>query len=354
MKILSVMCLLAATTVGCGIDDADLANGALASFTLTPAATTTDRFTMAYSGSVTSGFRSEQPGTLTVKVDGQPVAQQAIDLSSALTQPIQITVPLAAEGPNAVSAEVAYQDATLSQDSVITVAIAIPMITFPTFTQTLNTGGLTAAGTIQVAPASGYAVDEVAVSADGGPWVPAVSDNAGGFLATMINPDIGDVDVAVRAQVSIDGHAEATIAHQTMHVNPIFSCTTPGASMLPSVELIRGQNNNNGQEDRVMTGYFGRPDQGHDVTFTILARSDINNTPTDITLVGQTLRYGFTDLLVGFPTGGLNCGNNPCTRGYDLRVLIDGVEHCKTSLRTTNGTPAPNDTAGFGFWREFP
>jgi len=353
MRTLSVMYLLAATAAGCGIDDADLENGALASFTLTPAATTTDRFTMAYTGSVTSGFTSAQPATLTVKVDGQPVVEQAIDLSSSLTQAIQITVPLAAEGPNAVSAEMAYQGATLSQDSVITVAMTAPMFTFPTFTQTLNAQGLTAAGTIMVAPAAGYTVDEVAVSADAGPWVPAVSDNAGGWVATMINPDIGDVDVAVRAQVSIDGHAEATIAHKTMHVNPIFNCTTPAASMLPSTELIRNQNNN-GQEVRVMTGYFGQPDQGHDVTFTILARPDINNVPTDITLVGETLRYGYTDILVGYPTARLDCGNNPCTRGYDLRVLIDGVEHCKTALRTTTGTPPSNDTAGFGFWREFP
>ncbi|MBS1125026.1 MAG: hypothetical protein H6Q90_7254 [Deltaproteobacteria bacterium] len=327
MRSFHAMFVVAATTAGCQVEDADLANGALSSFTLTPAATTTDRFSMDYTGTVTSGFTSERPATLLVKVDGQPVVQQAVDLSNQLSQPLQISVPLAVEGPNAVSAELEYQGATLSQDSVITVMMAAPTITIPTFTQTYTAHvGLRATGKVQVAAAAGYAVEEVATSTDDGPWQPATSDGIGGWDVVIADPDIGDVNVAVRAEVSIDGHATAAISHSTMHVNPIFNCGA-ASSMLPTTTLIR-QNSN---ENRVMVGYFGPPGQGHDVSFILTGNaSDFPGSPL-VTVVSETVAYGTVEIHAAFHTDPLRCVNNPCDTNYNLSAMVDGVVLCSTT-----------------------
>jgi len=341
MKPLHAMLMLVATTSGCQAEDADLENGALATFELMPAATTTDRFSMAYSGTVTAGFTSERPATLVVKVDGQPVAQQAVDLSEQLTLPLQITVPLAADGPNAVSAELEYYGARLSRDSVITVTMTAPTITIPTLTQThMAHVGLDATGKVQVTAAAGYAVDAVATSTDDGPWQPAVPDGSGGWDVVIVDPDIGDVDVAVRAEVSIDGHATAAIAHSTMHVDPIFDCAT-ASSMLPTTTLLR----QNSGENRVMVGYFGQPGQGHDVSFILTGNaSDFPGNPL-VTVVSETVASGSVEIHAAFNTNALRCANNPCDTSYNLSAMVDGVVTCST----TGGTGG----SFFGVVRDF-
>jgi len=339
MKTTNHLVLLAAVTAGCAVDDADLEHGALATFTLTPSATMTDHFSMAYTGSVTAGFRSEQPGTLIVKVAGQPVVQQAVDFSKDLTQAVQITVPLTAEGPNAVAAELDYQGATLSTDSVVTVSMTAPMITIPTFTQTYTPHvGLSATGTIQVAAAMGYSVTAVATSVDAGPWMPAIANSSGGWDATLVDPDIGDVDVAVRADVAIDGHSESTIAHATMHVAPIFDCTQAATSMLPSTTLLAtGFGGFATGENRVMVGYFGQPNKGHDASFILTGNApEFQGNPV-VTVVSSTVSFGTTEVHAAFNTGVLRCNPNnasSCDNPYDLSVMVDGVIVCSTTGRS--------------------
>jgi len=302
--------LLAAATAGCQVQDADLEHGALATFSLAPAATMTDHFSMMYTGSVTAGFRSEQPGTLTVKVDGQPVVQQAVDFSKDLTQALSITVPLTAEGPNAVSAELDYQGATLSTDSLVTVSMTAPTITIPTFTQTYTPHvGLAATGTIQVSAAAGYTVTAVATSID-----------------------------AVRAEATVDGHGESTIAHAVMHVAPIFDCTQPATSMLPSTTLLAtGFGGQATGENRVMIGYFGQPNRGHDASFILTGNApEFQGNPV-VSVVSSTVSYGTTEVHAAFTTGILRCNPNnanSCDNPYDLTVMVDGVVVCNTTGRT--------------------
>lgn len=338
MTTLKHILLLAAATAGCQVDDADLEHGALATFALAPAATMTDHFSMMYTGSVTAGFRSEQPGTLIVKVDGQPVVQQAVDFSKDLTQALTIAVPLTAEGPNAVSAELDYEGATLSADSLVTVSMTAPTITIPTFNQTYTPHvGLAAAGTIQVSAAAGYTVTAVATSIDAGPWMPATANASGGWDATLVDPDIGDVDVAVRADVAVDGHSESTIAHAIMHVAPIFDCTQPATSMLPSTTLLAtGFGGQATGENRVLIGYFGQPNRGHDASFILTGSApEFQGSPV-VSVVSSTVSYGTTEVHAAFSTGILRCNPNnasSCDNPYDLTVMVDGVVVCSTTGR---------------------
>ncbi|MCX5746327.1 MAG: hypothetical protein NT062_27940, partial [Proteobacteria bacterium] len=321
-------------SAGCQIEDADLAEDAITEFTIAPAAMTTDRFSMHYTGTVTAGFTSARPATLTINVAGQPVVSQSIDLSTQLTQPVDVVVPLSAEGPNAVSAELTYQGATLAEDSVITVAITAPSITIPTFAQAYTAHvGLSATGKVLVTAAAGYTVDAVATSVDSGPWQPTTSDGAGGWDATLVDPDIGDVDVAVRAQVWIDGHAGTLTSHATMHVNPVFDCEAQ-ASMLPSSTLlVTGQNSQGTGENRVMVGYFGKPGL-HDATFTIAGNANAFQGNPLITVVSQTVSSTSTEVHVAFNTNQLRCdtGNQTtCNTSYNLAAIVDGVQLCATT-----------------------
>jgi len=321
--------LAASLAAGCQVTDADLANGALVSFDLTPAATSTDRFTIDLDGQVTAGFTSPQPATLTVTVDGQPVVEQAIDLSAQLSQDLHLTIPLDAAGPNEISASVAYHDAQLSADSTVTVGMTAPTITVPDLTQTYTPNvGLDATGTITVAAANGYAVDAVETSVDDGPWQPATADGSGGWAVDLFDPDIGTVDVAVRATVSIDGHADQTIVHKAMTVAPRFDCDD-STLMLPS-EMLLSRN----VENRVMVGYFGLPGRGHDVTFELTGvATNLPGSPT-VTVASQTVDYGTTQMHVAISTDPLRCadtGGTFCDTPYDLTVLVDGVELCTTT-----------------------
>lgn len=337
MKQLNLVLAALAATSACAVQDADLAGGALATFSFSPDATSTDRFSMHFTGTVEAGYAAPRPATLVVRVAGQPVVSKAVDLSASLTGALDVEVPLAAEGPNAVSAELTYEGATLTQLASIDVAMAAPTITQPSYAKAYTPHvGMIATGTVQVAAAAGYAVDAVESSLDGGPWQPATPDGAGGWAVTLRDPDLGDRDVAVRAQVSVDGRVRALTSHATLHVDPIFDCATPDVSMLPSpnMYLTSTQGSTAASENRVLVGYFGAAGK-HDVTVVLTGNaSGFQGNPL-VTVVSQTIAQATADVHVAVNTGLLRCdtGQNQtaCATNYNLAALVDGVQVCATT-----------------------
>jgi hypothetical protein len=314
--------LCAALAGGCVATDADTLDGSLASLTFTPAATSRNVFTVDVSGALAVRYTSPEPAVVEISVDGAVVLTQSLDVSSALSVNLTATVPLHA-GPNQIVAAAHYQGETLSQQVVVNAAMTAPTITLPTWTSTYTAHqGLVARGTITVAADAAYAVVGADVSVDGGPWQPATSDGAGGWAAAIVNPDIGASDVAVRVTTAVDGATATTDAHGTLTIAPVFDCTSP-TSMLPSNNFIQ----NNGTEQRVLAGYFGRPDGGHSVAFVL---SFIDDVGVHYTSVGSTLNYGIAELEAAFNVSRGRCQNNQtsCSLSYDLAVLVDGAPLC--------------------------
>ncbi len=313
----------------CVISDADTLHGALASLAAAPAATTRDVFTVEVTGTLAVNYTSPEPAVLEISVDGAVVLTQSLDVATALDASLAATVPLH-EGPNQIVVLARYRGETLSEQFVVDAAMAPPAISLPTWTPTYTAHeGLTMSGTIGVAALPAYAVTAVAVSVDGGPWLPSTPAAGGGWRATITNPDLGDSDVAVRATTSVDGHQAVTEAHGVLTVAPVFDCTS-GTSMLPDNDLIQ----NNSTEQRVMVGYFGQPSGGHDVAF-VIDFTDENGDPYTVT--SSTVRYGIAQIEVAWNVNRLRCNTNngDCASPYALRVFVDGVPLCN---RTAFGT----------------
>lgn len=323
LKIVSSLLVTAAVAGGCVTTDADTLDGALGALSITPATTATDVFTVEVHAMVDVAYTSADPVVLEITDDGATVVSTSLDVTSAMMVEAHLTVPLH-PGPNKLVAIAHYRGDALTQEAVIDAAMTAPTITLPSWTTTYTVHeGKVATGTITVAANAAYAVDAVEVAVDGGPWQPAPSDGNGGWAATITDPDIGDSDVAVRVTTSVDGQRQQTTAHGVLTIAPVFDCAGPGA-MLPSTDFIQ----NNGTEQRVMAGYFGRPDGGHSVDF-VLGFTDEQN--IRYAVVGSTLRYGTNQIETSFNVSRGRCNTNnttSCTMNYDLTVLVDGVQLC--------------------------
>jgi len=307
----------------CVVTDADLAGGALDTLTAAPDASAVNTFTVGVTGTATVQYTSPEPAVLDITVDGAQVIEQGLDVSAALTAAIDATVPLH-EGPNEIVVAVTYQGETLTERFVVDAAMDPPTITGPVWGAPAYTAhqGLDVGGTITVAADAAYAVADVAVSVDGEPWIPATSAGGATWTVTIPDPDIGDSDVAIRVTTAVDGHTAETTAHATLTVAPIFDCAAAG-SMLPTTDLLR----NNGTENRIMAGYFGHPDGGHDVSFALTSAQTQFGT---VTVLSSTTGYGLTEIHASWIVSSLRCdtGGGSCTIPYSLVAYVDGVQLC--------------------------
>lgn len=317
-----ILSLMMPLVGACVVTDADTFEGALASLEVAPASSTRNVFTVDVTGALAVNYTSPEPAVLEISVDGAGVLTQSLDLATTLGVDLAATVPLH-EGPNQIVVLARYHGETLSKQFVVDAAMAPAAITLPSWTPTyIAHEGLTMTGTIGVVADPAYEVTAVAVAVDGGPWLPSTPAAGGGWQATITDPDIGDSDVAVRATTSVDGHQAVTETRGVLTVAPIFDCTS-GTSMLPDNDLIQ----NNTTEQRLMVGYFGQPDGGHDVSFVI----DFTDENGDAyTVASSTVRYGITQIAVSWNVNRLRCdtNNGTCASPYDLRVFVDGVLRC--------------------------
>lgn len=307
--------------VSCVVDDAD-PPGAIAGLELAPAATVVDVFHVQVSGRADVDFMSDQPAVLQLWVNGVLAAQSSMSFADTLTAPIDVTVPLD-DGPNDIVATLTYHGEAATRRFAVAAAMTAPVITLPTWaTAYTEHVGMRVTGNIGVTANPAYEVAAVEVSLDGGPWAPAAKAAAGGWDATMSDPDIGDSDVAVRVTTTVEGHTAHVELHDILHVDPVFACAS--TSMLPDTRLIR----NVGTEIRTMVGYFGRPDGGHGISFLVTASSP--NLPGNprLTIASQTSTYSTTSMLVSYGINVFSCdtGADSCDMPYDLAVLVDGVQ----------------------------
>lgn len=314
------LALLAIAAASCVVPDAD-PPGAIADLTLAPAATSVDVFHVQVSGQATVDYTSDEPALLELWVDGALVAQTSLAFEAALTAPIDLQIPLG-DGPNEIVGTLTYHGEATSRRFAVEVAMTAPTITIPTWSKTYTAHvGMNVTGRIDVTAPAAYTVVAVDVSLDGGAWEPAAPAAAGAWDATMIDPDLGDSDVAIRVTTAVEGHRAQTVVHDVLHVDPIFECAA--TSMLPDTRLVR----NVGTEVRTLVGYFGRPSGGHGVTFYLSANSP--NLPGNprITIASQTNTYGTTAMVVAFGVGAFSCdtGAGSCDMPYDLQASIDGV-----------------------------
>lgn len=304
----------------CVVEDAD-PPGAIAGLDLAPSAAMVDVFHVQLTGQADVDYMSDEPAVLEIRVDGALVSQSALSFADALSAPIDVTVPLG-EGPNDVVGTLVYHGEAMTERFTVTAAMTAPAIVLPTWVKTYTAHvGMEVTGNVAVTAAAPYTVAAVEVSLDGGPWQPAAAAAGGGWDATMLDPDLGDSDVAVRVTTTVDGHAAQIVVHDVLHVDPVFTCDA--TSMLPETRLIR----NVGTEVRTMVGYFGRPDGGHGVTFLISASSP--NLPGNprLTVASQTSTYSTTSMVVSYGLGAFSCdtGGASCDMPYDLAVSVDGV-----------------------------
>jgi len=201
-----------------------------------------------------------------------------------------------------------------------------PVVTFPTWTADHDQSQV-----VQVAAPPGWKIDHVEYSVDGGKWTeatPTGTDN--GYTVALTNLDIGPNTVALRVESSYRDQSQTDLFYSTTpDIAPVFDCTTPAASMLPSPTL----QHDNGTEVRTMVGYFGDPAGGHDVTFTMDFTDGNGNAFQN---VGSIVSYGSNAITVSFNVATAWCNTNPggpgngvdCDLPYGLTVSVDGVQLC--------------------------
>src|SRR5512135_3630846 len=90
--------------------------------------------------------------------------------------------------------------------------------------------------------------------------------------------------------------------------------------MLPSTTLTSQT------EQRVMVGYFGRADGGHDATFVLTGTPQQG---VQGTVASQTVDYGATQVHVAFSPGALRPCDQCQPTSYTLAALVDGVQICQ-------------------------
>lgn len=310
------------TMAACTVEDADLAESpAVIEFSMTPSADQTNTFTVEVSGEVTFGYLSPEPATLDILVEGASVYQQTFDVSQSDSASFTAAVPLSQLGQNDVVGVVRYYGQELTAVAEVEVAFAAPAITVPAWQQTyVESESLTLSGELEIAPADGYTIDDVAFKVDDAEWLAATAVSDGVYQVEIVNPDIWDSDVDLRVVTSTDGHVQETHAFTTITVDPIFDCADH-AAMLPENGMVRQV----GTENRVMLGYFGHP--GHAVAFEIAA-TGVENIG-DLAVTSSMLTNGRFAVTEQFLVDDFRCGGDTtCQLDYGLTALVDGVEIC--------------------------
>ena len=203
---------------------------------------------------------------------------------------------------------------------------ANPTVSFPAWStaydQTQN---------VQVTAAPGWSIDLVEYSVDGLHWMQATPAGSDGYSVVLTNLDIGDSEIAVRVTSSYRGQSQTTLYYSPISgVAPVFDCSNPATSMLPTPTLIRDV----GTEIRTLVGYFGDPAGGHTVTFIIGYTNQLNTNPYQN--VGSIVSYGRTSITAAFDVSLARCDTRPtpnppqdCDVPYSLTVLVDGAQLCK-------------------------
>ncbi len=298
---------------------------ALQSFSLMPASTAVNVFSVGLSGQIELGHVSDELPSLEILVNGMSVYDESLDASS-LSVTFSTSVPLLREGPNEIVGIVTYAGQELSRKVVVDVAVDAPEVLFPTWaTNYVPHVGLSLSGDLTVTADAAYTIEDVEFSVDGGPWLPAVYNGGDSYGVTIVDPDIGESVLAVRVVTENDGHLNTTSFFDVFSVDPIFDCATPTQSMLPDNIFLQ----NLGRENRTMVGYFGDPLGGHVVSF-VLSADVPNDGPYDV--VAMVTSYGRTAMSVQFDVGDLKCQNDPCIGDgldYDLSVYVDGALLCQ-------------------------
>jgi hypothetical protein len=306
---------------GCAIEDADLQETpAIVEFTLAPEVDETSVFEVTVAGTIEFGVLAAEPAVLDLQVEGASVYRETFDVSTSTSATFEVALPLGRVGPNEIIGVVSFAGQARAAEASVAVALAAPTITLPTWDQAyVPLESLTLTGDVEVAPAAGYAVDEVAYKVDDGPWLAATPTEDGAYAIEVRDPDIGDSDLDVRVTTSTAGHVQETHAFDRLHVDPIFDCADHGA-MRPDNALVRQV----GTENRVMVGYFGDP--GHAVSFT-LTGTGIENIGT-LTVASATLTNGRFAVTTQYLVDDFRCPDSPCDFDVDLTAMVDGVELC--------------------------
>lgn len=292
---------------------------ALQSFSLFPQASAVNVFAVSMTGTIGFGWYADSPALVDVYVEGARVLTFEI-APDALEVPVSFEVPLEHEGSNEVVTVVRYGGEELATGTSVEVTMDAPLLTFPTWAQTyLPLQGLRVSGDVTVSIDPAYDLVAVEFSVDGGPWSPATAAG-NNWNVTFMNPDLGASDVAVRVTEVADGHEKTVVFHSVLTVAPVFICATPSQVMLPTTTLVQ----DNVVELRTMSGYFGRPDGGHNVTFVVRATAGGDSH----TIVGKTIERGPALMSVEFRVAPVDCGFGGCSVSYSLEAVVDGAQVC--------------------------
>lgn len=293
---------------------------ALQSFTLLPQASAVNVFAVSMTGTIGFGWYSDSPALVDVYVEGSRVLTVEV-FPETLDVPVSLDVPLEHEGSNEVVAVVRYGGEEATSGTSVEVTMDAPTLTFPAWVQTYQAlQGMDVSGNVSVSIDNAYDLAAVEFSVDNGPWTPAIDAGGGNWTVAFENPDLGTNDVAVRVTEVADGHEKTVEFHDVLTVAPVFVCATPSQVMLPSTTLTQ----DNVVELRTMSGYFGRPDGGHSVSFVVRATASGDAH----TIVGKTIERGPALMSVEFRVAPVDCGFGGCDVDYSLEAVVDGAQLC--------------------------
>lgn len=313
--------VLLALLAGCTVEDADLLqNPAMSTLDVTAS---TDQLAIRSSqitGTLTLGYTSDQLVAIRILDNGAPVwagTSPAADLAI----PIDATITLD-PFENDVVVEATYNGQVAQQQIALAVPVLDPTVAFPTFTNTYTPRvGMITTGSLAVSAPEGYTVDAVTWSVDGGAWNAAVALDTGGWGVEIVDPDIGTSRIDVTVTTSTGDYAHDTTFTGSFSVAPVFDCEP--TSMLPDNDMIQ----NIGTEERALIGYFGRPEGGHFVQFTVEGQSNGDN----YLVVGRNLRVDPAAIETEFNISRIACNNNNdnnCGTPYTLTAYVDGSQVC--------------------------
>lgn len=314
---------LLALLAGCAVDDADLLqNPAMVTLDVTAS---TDQLAIRQTqltGTLTLGYTADQLVAIRVLDNGAPVWAGTAPASD-LAIPIDATITLD-PFENDVVVEATYNGQVTQQELALTVPVLDPTVTFPTFANDYTPRvGMITSGALHVTAPDGYSVDAVSWSVDGGPWSTAELLDTGDWDVAIVDPDIGDSRLDVMVTTTTGSYSHDTTFTSSFHVDPIFDCEP--TSMLPDNDMIQ----NVGIEERALIGYFGRPEGGHFVQFTVEGQSNGDN----YVVVGRNLRVDPAAIETEFNISRIACNNNDnnCGTPYTLTAYVDGSQICNRS-----------------------
>lgn len=197
-------------------------------------------------------------------------------------------------------------------------------VTFPAWNSSANQNQ-----SLTVVPADGWTIARVDYAVDEGEWKQATPGADGTYGLTLTDLDIGASEVAVRVTSTYRDQTQTDIFYNTIpNVAAVFNCTSQDA-MLPSSTLYF----DNVNEVRTLSGYFGDPDAGHNVSFIIDFNDDLGD---HFQNVAKIVDRGRTFITAEFDVSQARCALGrdaqnrcvDCTLEYKLGVQVDGVEVC--------------------------